>query len=228
MNFKSKKNKVFFTVILILLASLWLASKGHEILGFGMVTILSIYMIWPIKNDLISIAKNSFVIKFFNIIIWFISYIVSTKMISYFMDIREEYLKFSPAVVAIPISIMFVFSFVFIFCLIGMTITSAYKQPSVLIPSKIKEKIENSHGMMFLERMPFLLILLILPFSLVGATTPFVLKLSLLTDASFVSDCGVRSAKTVYIRKNSKECYVIKLDTSVMSDKPTVIQKDKE
>lgn len=227
MDSKTRKTLGYIIVCAIMVASLWISLEINSFLGFGIMIALSLYMILPIKNYLMSIAKNFFVIKFFNVVIWFLSYIISIKLISYSMDVSEDYLKFSPAIVAIPVSLILVFIIVFIICMLGMALTSLYQQPSFLLPIKLQERIENSRGMFFLERLPFLLILLILPFSIVGAATPFILKLSILTDASFVSDCGVKSSKIVYLRKNDKECYLIELSKFTINGKLPVIPKSK-
>lgn len=57
------------------------------------------------------IIKSTFSIKFYNVVIWFISYVLTLKMLSVIYGVDEEYLKYSPAVVAIPISICILYFF---------------------------------------------------------------------------------------------------------------------
>ena len=147
-------------------------------------------MIHPILSDIIKIAKNIYVIKFYNVVLWFVSYTISLKLISYQTGAVEEHLKFAPAVLAFPLSLTLVFAIIIFLSFYMVIILQALTLSSIFITSNIKKKTIESKLFIFAMR-SFYIIPIILPFviSIAYASGPF-FKLALLADSTFVSDCG--------------------------------------
>lgn len=127
----------------------WLAISlflytGHVYISFISIFFISIFMIRPILPDIIKIAKNTYIIKFYNVVLWFVSYTISLKLISYQTGALEEHLKFSPAALAFPLSLILVFSIIIILCFLMLTLLQILSLSSIFITSNVKNKIIKS------------------------------------------------------------------------------------
>ncbi|WP_287059502.1 hypothetical protein, partial [Pantoea sp.] len=69
--FEKKYNVITFIAYTIIAA---LLLKQHIYSAFVLMFLISLKEIYPISKKLIIIAKSAFMIKFYNIFIWFISY----------------------------------------------------------------------------------------------------------------------------------------------------------
>ncbi|KAA6101882.1 MULTISPECIES: hypothetical protein [unclassified Pantoea] len=209
----------------------WLAISlflytGHVYISFISIFFISIFMIRPILPDIIKIAKNTFIIKFYNVVLWFVSYTISLKLISYQTGALEEHLKFSPAALAFPLSLILVFSIIIILCFLMLTLLQILSLSSIFITSNVKNKIIKSKFYFFAMR-SFYIIPITLPvvFSIAYASGPF-FKIALLADSTFVSDCGEKKKDKMYLRLDSHSCLVSTLDTDIFSSNPELIEVD--
>jgi hypothetical protein len=171
----------------------------------------------------IKIAKNVYVIKFYNIIIWFVAYTVSLKILSYQTGIVEEHLKFSPVVMALPLSIVIVFTLIMVMMALMQCLLHFLPIFSTFMTVKLRSKLMNSRYYQFAVR-SFYIIPVIIPFmlSVAYASGPF-FKIALLADSSFVSDCGAKQKDKMYLRIDSHSCMVSTLDRNIFNASPEVI-----
>lgn len=221
----SKRRGVLETITWISIGLL--LYTGHVYISYALLFILSIVKIKPILPAILLIAKNAYVIKFYNIVIWFISYIIALKLISYQTGIEENNLKFAPAVIAIPLSLILVFCLVMIFTMsmIMLLQTLSYFYP--FMTSKIKKKIIESKFYLFSTRSFYVIPLLAPVLVIIASVSDPVFKVALLADSSFISDCGVKQKDKMYIRIDSHSCLASTLDMNVFRTQPAVIQSEK-
>ncbi|MEN4850549.1 hypothetical protein ABEH01_14105 [Pantoea agglomerans] len=196
----------------------------HEYLSFTVMFIISFFMIRPILPSTLKIAKNIYVIKFYNIVLWFISYTISLKILSYQTGAVEEHLKFSPAVLAFPLSLILVFAIILFLSFFMLTLLQLLSLSSIFMTSNVKKKITESKFYFFSMR-SFYIIPIILPFilSVAYASGPL-FKIALLADSTFVSDCGGKKKDKMYLRLDSHSCLVSTLDINIFSSNPELIK----
>ena len=206
------------------LSIFFLLYTDHVYFSFTIMFFISFFMIHPILSDIIKIAKNIYVIKFYNVVLWFVSYTISLKLLSYQTGAVEEHLKFAPAVLAFPLSLTLVFAIIIFLSFSMIIILQALTLSSIFITSNIKKKIIESKLFIFAMR-SFYIIPIILPFviSIAYASGPF-FKLALLADSTFVSDCGEKKKNKMYLRLDSHSCLVSTLDIHIFSSKPELIR----
>lgn len=200
----------------------------HVYLGFSVLFLLSLVMILPIIPDILRIIKNAYVIKFYNIVIWFLAYTISLKLISYQTGITEESLKFSPAIMAIPLSLTLVFSIIMIFSMSMIFMLQILSYFSLLMTESLKTKIVKSHFYFFSTRFFYIIPILFPVLMLTTFVSGPVFKIALLADSSFVSDCGDKKKDKMYLRIDAHSCMVSNLNGNILVSHPEIIKSEKE
>lgn len=223
--YEKRHNVITFAAYMIIAA---LLLKQHVYSAFVLMFLISLKEIYPISKKLIIITKSAFMIKFYNIFIWFLSYILSLKILSYSIGISEDKLKYAPAIMAVPISILLVYiliAFLSLFLLLSIQVLA---QLSFFMTANLKNKITSSEYYIFASRFYFLMILLI-PFSIGAAyISPYFIRLALLADSTFISDCGEKEKNRTYLRVDDKSCLAFDLNWSVITKAPKKIIIDEK
>ncbi|WP_405077848.1 hypothetical protein [Pectobacterium versatile] len=200
----------------------------HAYLAFFVLFLLSIVKIAPISTELYNIAKNAYVIRFYNIIIWFLSYIFSLKSLSYQTGIMEENLKFAPGIIAFPLSLVLMFSIIMIFSLLMLSFLQITSCFSILMTEKFKNKILESQFYLISTRLFYIIPIL---FPIIAGTSYIsepIVKIALLSDSSFSSDCGEKRRDKMYIRIDSHSCMVSTLDINIFTSPLEIIKSEKK
>ncbi|WP_416412988.1 hypothetical protein [Pantoea sp. App145] len=201
--------------------------SDHAYLGFFVLFLLSAVKILPILHDILRIAKNAYVIKFYNIVIWFLAYTISLKLISYQTGIIEDNLKFSPAIMAIPLSLVLAFGIIMFFSMSMISILQVVSYFSLFMTTRFKTKIVRSRFYLFSTR-SFYIVPLLAPIVILTAfVSGPVFKIALLADSSFISDCGEKEKDKMYLRIDSHSCMVSTLDVNVFTSQPVIIKSEK-
>lgn len=204
-----------FTVVVLLMI------YEHFYIAFSIIFIYSLYMLYPERYLLTKIIKSAFAIKFYNVVIWFISYVITLKTLSMFYGVDEEYLKFSPVIVAIPVSICVLYFFLTI-------ATGIFSTVDIIIgylPECVKASYKQSIFSRIVKILQLLMIVSLIFFILAASSLYYVSRVAILSDASFISDCGVKQPGVMYLRKNNNECYRFILDRNVFSKQVIVHSK---
>lgn len=211
----------------VLISGPLLLNYEHVFIAYSIFFIYSLYKLYPERYLLEKIIKSAFVIKFYNVVVWFISYVLVLKMLSVNYGVDEEYLKFSPAVVAIPVSICVMY--IFLVLIIGISTTVAIITGNVVgfLPECVKISYDQSIFVRMFNTLLFLMIVLSIPFILSALSSDYVARVAILSDASFVSDCGVKQQRVMYLRKNNNECYRFILDRNIFSKQPVIVNSKK-
>lgn len=201
---------------------------GHVYTAFALLFLLSLVMIKPIFPDILRIAKNTYVIKFYNIFIWFLAYALSLKFLSYQTGIMEENLKYSPAIMAIPLSLTLVFCIAMIFSMAMLIALQILSHFSIFMTRTIKDKIVKSKFYLLSTRFLYVIPLL-LPFIMLTTfiSGPF-FKIALLADSSFISDCGEKRKDKMYLRIDSNTCMVSTININFFNSSPEIIKSQKK
>jgi len=221
-----KRHNVITFFAYIILAALLL--KQHVYSAFALMFLISLKETYPISKKLIKIAKSAFMIKFYNIFIWFLSYIISLKVLSYSIGISEDKLKYAPVIVAIPVSIILTYMLIALISLFMLLSIHVFAQLSFFMTTKLKTKITKSGYYVFASRFYYLMVLLV-PFLLaVAYISPYFIRLALLADSTFISDCGEKEKNRTYIRVDDKSCLVFNLNWSVITETPKKIISDEK
>ncbi|KJI59799.1 hypothetical protein, partial [Enterobacter hormaechei] len=186
-----------------------------------------LYKLYPERYMLEKIIKSTFSIKFYNVVIWFISYVLTLKMLSVIYGVDEEYLKYSPAVVAIPISICILYFFLVLVAGISSAVGMITGNVVGFLPERAKVYYEQSIFVRFVTILQSLVIVVAIPFLLAAISSGYVAKIAILSDASFVSDCGVKQWGVMYLRRNNNECYRFTLNRNVFSEQPVIMNSKK-
>ncbi|HCT3347436.1 TPA: hypothetical protein OTT54_004195 [Citrobacter koseri] len=139
------------------------------------------------------------------------------------MGIEEKYLKFSPTILAIPISLFIVVVLIFFVSMVYSLLRIIAGQFSMLVPDGV-EKLNNTSFIKWGDFSIHIVTVLVLPYFIMAYSIDYVERVSLLADAAFISDCGEMSNSKMYLRKNNKECYVFTLNKNFLTDSPNVIK----
>ncbi|EHO4300278.1 hypothetical protein KK566_004547 [Salmonella enterica] len=139
------------------------------------------------------------------------------------MGIEEKYLKFSPTILAIPISLFIVVVLIFVVSMVYSLLRIIAGQFSMLVPDGV-EKLNNTSFIKWGDFSIHIVTVLVLPYFIMAYSIDYVERVSLLADAAFISDCGEMSNSKMYLRKNNKECYVLTLNKNFLTDSPNVIK----
>lgn len=199
----------------------------HVYLGFIVLLLLSAVKILPIIHDIFRIAKNAYVIKFYNIVIWFSAYVISLKFLSYQTGIMEENLKFSPAIMAIPLSLVLAFAIIMVLSMSMMLMLQVLSHFSIFMTTRLKNKVVESRFYLFSTRSIYIIPLLAPVIVLTVFISGPVFKMALLSDSSFISDCGEKKKDKMYLRIDSHSCMVSTLDVNVFTSQPEIIKSEK-
>lgn len=231
MNDKDKvmreKTKDFLLSLGVVATGLLLLEFKHVFIAFSVLFIYSLYKLYPERYMLEKIIKSTFSIKFYNVAIWFISYVLTLKMLSVIYGVDEEYLKYSPAVVAIPISICILYFFLVLVAGISSAVGMITGNVVGFLPERAKVYYEQSIFVRFVTILQSLVIVVAIPFLLAAISSGYVAKIAILSDASFVSDCGVKQWGVMYLRRNNNECYRFTLNRNVFSEQPVIMNSKK-
>ncbi|ENT2913104.1 hypothetical protein ACFEQ5_000398 [Salmonella enterica] len=209
-----------FLFLMLLLGLMYIQ---HEYIAMGLFYIYSLCHVYPNRGKFFIIIKNSLVINFYRVVILFISYILSLKYLSVHMGIEEKYLKFSPTILAIPISLFIVIVLIFVVSVVYSLLRIIAGQFSMLVPDGV-EKLNNTRFIKWGDLSIHIVTVLVLPYFIMAYSIDYVKRMSLLADAAFISDCGEMSNSKMYLRKNNKECYVFTLNKNFLTDSPNVIK----
>ncbi|WP_154923314.1 hypothetical protein [Klebsiella grimontii] len=209
-----------FLFLMLLLGLMYIQ---HEYIAIGLFYVYSLCHVYPNREKFSIIIKNSLVINFYRVVIIFISYILSLKYLSVHMGIEEKYLKFSPTILAIPISLFIVVVLIFVVSMVYSLLRIIAGQFSMLVPDGV-EKLNNTSFIKWGDFSIHIVTVLILPYFIMAYSIDYVERVSLLADAAFISDCGEMSNSKMYLRKNNKECYVFTLNKNLLTDSPNVIK----
>lgn len=219
-----KRHNVITFLAYIILAALLL--KQHIYSAFALMFLISLKETYPISKKLIKIAKSAFMIKFYNIFIWFLSYIISLKALSYSIGISEDKLKYAPVIMAVPVSIILIYMLIALTSLFMLLSIQVLAQLSFFMTTKLKTKITKSGYYIFASKFYYLMVLLV-PFLLaVAYISPYFIRLALFADSTFISDCGEKEKNRTYIRVDDKSCLVFNLNWSVITKTPKKIISD--
>lgn len=209
-----------FLFLMLLLGLMYIQ---HEYIAMGLFYIYSLCHVYPNRGKFFIIIKNSLVINFYRVVILFISYILSLKYLSVHMGIEEKYLKFSPTILAIPISLFIVIVLIFVVSMVYSLLRIIAGQFSMLVPDGV-EKLNNTSFIKWGDLSIHIVTVLVLLYFIMAYSIDYVERMSLLADAAFISDCGEMSNSKMYLRKNNKECYVFTLNKNFLTDSPNVIK----
>lgn len=206
-----------FAIVLLVLLEL-----QYNYIAGVLFYIYSFLHVYPERQKIFVILKNSLMINFYKVVILFISYILSLKYLSLHMRVDEQYLKFSPTILALLISFFIVVILIFVVSMLYDLFKIVAVQFLMLIPGAI-EKFDNTTFSKWGRLFGHFMVVLMLPFFLLAYSADYVERVALLTDASFISDCGVMSNQKMYLRKNKNECYVFALNSHFLTEHPSVI-----
>lgn len=212
----------------LLMLCLFLMYKGYVYWAAFIIFWHCLYRFLPISQQVLRIFRSAFAINFYNIVIWFLSYVLSLKFLSFVTGIEEDNLKFAPVILAVPLSFVIIFTITMLISVLFIIIVHITHQIILFFPEKLRVLARDSHVVNFAERfpnitflmMPFLLILLML--------LPLFVKVGLLADATFVSDCGVKSNNIMYLRIDNEKCYKYTIDRFVFTKDPIVIKNNEK
>ncbi|WP_312829958.1 hypothetical protein [Pantoea anthophila] len=219
-----KKHQVIIFITYVTITVLLL--KQHVYSAFALMFLISLKEIHPISKKLITIAKSAFVIKFYNVFIWFLSYIISIKILSYSIGISEDKLKYAPVIMAVPVSIILIYMLIVLLSFFLLLSIQVLAQLSFFMTTSIKNKITKSGYYIFASKLYYLMILLI-PFLMgIGYISPYFIRLALLADSTFISDCGKKEKNRTYLRVDDKSCLIFDLNWSVITETPKKITID--
>lgn len=221
-----KRYNVIIALAYIILAALLL--KQHVYSAFALMFLISLKEIFPLSKKLIKIAKSTFMIKFYNIFIWFFSYIISLKALSYSIGISEEKLKYAPAIMAIPVSIILIYMLIALASLFMLLSIQVLAQLSFFMTTNLKTKITESGYYIFARKIHYLMVLLVPLLLAIAYISPYFIRLALLADSTFISDCGEKEKNRTYIRIDDKSCLVFNLNWSVITEAPKKIISNEE
>ncbi|WP_213732746.1 hypothetical protein [Citrobacter europaeus] len=209
-----------FLFLMLLLGLMYIQ---HEYIAIGLFYVYSLCHVYPDREKFFIIIKNSLVINFYRVIILFISYILSLKYLSVHMGIEEKYLKFSPTILAIPISLFIVVVLIFVVSMVYSALRIFAGQFLMLVPGGV-EKLNNTRFIKWGDFSIHIVTVLILPYFLMVYSIDYVERVSLLADAAFISDCGEVSSHKMFLRRNDEECYVFIINRHFLTELPSVIK----
>ncbi|POW59041.1 hypothetical protein C3408_05590 [Candidatus Pantoea alvi] len=222
-----REKKIPFLSIGIFTAELLLLKYEHVFIGFSILFAYGCYKLYPERYLLAKITKSAYALKLYNVVIWFVSYVLTLKMLSVIYNVNEEYLKYSPALVAIPVSICVLYFFLIVFTGVSSTIGMITSNFVNFAPKSMKGSYEQSIFVKVVSMLQSLMIVLVMPFILAALSTVYVARIAILSDASFLSDCGAKQWGVMYLRKNTDECYKFTLNTNVFSEQPSIVKSKK-
>ncbi|EBL7633382.1 hypothetical protein D8S46_12275 [Salmonella enterica subsp. enterica serovar Newport] len=209
-----------FLFLMLLLGLMYIQ---HEYIAIVLFYVYSLCHVYPDREKFFIIIKNSLIINFYRVTILFISYILSLKYLSVHMGIDEKYLKFSPTILAIPISLFIVVVVIFIVSMVYSALRILAGQFLMLVPGGV-EKLNNTRFIKWGDFSIHIVTVLMLPYFLMVYSIDYVERVSLLADATFISDCGKISNRKMYLRKNNEECYVFALNKNFLTESPSIIK----
>jgi hypothetical protein len=214
--------------LIVLVPCLYLIYKQHIYWAAAIIFGHCLYRFIPIAPQVLKVMKSAISIKFYNVVIWFLAYVLSLKLLSFTTGIDEDNLKFAPAVLAVPLSFVLLYIITMIVSGLLVLVSHAVWQFSLLLPGKIHRGVANSRFVDFSERFPGILFLMLPGLMLIVLLIPFFVTVGLLADARFVSDCAPRSKDAMYLRIDDAQCYRFALGSSLFTGEPEVIESHKK
>lgn len=222
------KRKDALLGLAVLLPCVYLIYKQHIYWAAAIIFCHCLYRFIPIAPQVLTVAKSAVSIKFYNVVIWFLAYVLSLKFLSFTTGIDEDNLKFAPAVLAVPLSFVLLFFITMVVSGLLVLVSHAACQFSLLLPEKIRNAVINLRFVDFADRFPGIIFLLLPVLLLVTLLTPFFVRVGLLADARFVSDCAPRAKEAMYLRIDNTQCYRFALDRFIFTGEPEVIKSNKK
>ena|GEM_PF-1610941 len=219
-----QRREALIGLVFYSLAALFLF-KGHIFFAYLLIYVVSLWKINDVKDVVLRFGKSTIAVKFYNIAIWYVSYLLSTKLLSYFFSLNESELKFSPGILAVPVSIILIYILVLVCALFPIVIMQAISFLSIFISRRIINRVSESTFYKVCKNYYHLIIVLSPLYILVAFAIPYVVKVSLLADAQFVSDCGPKQHDKMYLTVNEKECYELTLDRNYLFSNPQLVPK---
>ncbi len=195
---------------------------GHIYIAFCILFGLGIIRLAPLRGAIFDFLKNAYVLRFYNVVIWFFSYLIALKILSFASGVSEDDLKYSPAILGVPVSVLLVWVLIMLASALSGMIVSVYSQFSPVIPGDMKQSIESSGFMLLLRRGIYLMILTAPLPVLAVFSTPWIARVALLADASFISPCGAKAADRMYLKINDTQCYRFTLDRHLLTRDPVI------
>lgn len=222
-----ENTKNFFLSIGIIATELLLLKLEYVFIAFSILFVYSLYKLYPERHLLIKITKSAYTLKFYNVVIWFFSYLLTLKILSVLYDIDEEYLKYSPALVTIPVSICVSYFFLVFFTSLASMLGIIASNVIGFLPKWVKNKYDQSTFVKFVSMLQSLMIVMVIPFFLAALCSVYFARIAIFSDASFLSDCGAKQWRVMYLRKNNNECYKFILNRDIFSEKPVIVKSKK-
>lgn len=222
------KRKDALVGLIVLAPCVYLIYKQHIYWAAAIIFCHCLYRFIPIAPQVLKMAKSAVSIKFYNVIIWFMAYVLSLKLLSFTTGIDEDNLKFAPGVLAVPLSFVLLFFITMVMSGLLVLVSHTVYQLALLLPEKYRSGIVNSRFVDFADRFTGIGFLLMPMLLLVALLTPFFAKVGLLADARFVSDCAHRSKEAMYLRIDDTQCYRFALDSSLFTGEPEVVKSEKQ
>ena len=191
-----------FTFLFLLL----MTNKYHKI-AIGILYIPTLIYLMMNYDKLVSLIKKWWKIFIGFSGLFFLSRIYAEKVLSYQYDIDVKYLNYSPSLYAVFLALCFGIFLVFLFYFIPYLIKSLWWGFLNFFTTRHRKKIQSIEFFFA----PFVMIgmfIIIHPLSYVADQLR---DYYIIADAYPISDCGEKHEDIWYIRKNSFECYSIKL-----------------
>ena len=205
----STENKVSILKITYLLLVILgiIAFFSHFVLVSGIFFWLScVISLYHEKDLILKFVKSRLVVNFYNLFILFISGIIALKGLSFILDIEEDKFKFAPIILSVPISIFIAWLIVVGSCLISFVMipaTSIFK----IISGHIYDWVSNTRFVRLIRNSMYIMVFIAPFIFMIALAFPTLVKIAILSDTNFISDCGEKNLETVYLRINPKECY---------------------
>lgn len=222
------KRKDALLGLVMLVPCVYLIYTQHIYWAAAIIFCHCLYRFIPVGPQVLKVAKSAVSIKFYNVVIWFVAYVLSLKLLSFTTGIDEGNLKFAPALLAVPLSFVLLFFIIMVVSGLLVLVSNAVCQFSLLLPEKIRNAIINSRFVDFADRFSGMIFLVLPVLLFVTLLTPFFARVGLLADARFVSDCAPRAKEAMYLRIDNTQCYRFALDRFIFTGEPEVIKSDKK
>lgn len=222
------KRKDALVGLSVLVPCVYLIYKQHLYWAAAIIFCHCLYRFIPIVPQVLKVAKSAVSLKLYNVVIWFLAYVLALKFLSFTTGIGEDNLKFAPGVLAVPLSFVLLFFITMVVSFLLVLVSHAVCQFALLLPEKYRSGIVNSRFVDFADRFMGIGFLLMPMLLLVAVMTPFFARVGLLADARFVSDCAPRSKESMYLRIDDTQCYRFALDASLFTGEPEVVKSEKQ
>lgn len=167
------KRKDALLSLVMMVPCVYLIYTQHIYWAAAIIFCHCLYRFIPVGPQVLKVAKSAVSIKFYNVVIWFVAYVLSLKLLSFTTGIDEGNLKFAPALLAVPLSFVLLFFIIMVVSGLLVLVSNAVCQFSLLLPEKIRNAIINSRFVDFADRFSGIIFLLLPVLLFVTLLTPF-------------------------------------------------------